>query len=255
MHHSLEALSPRAFPCLVPNSPCAALLRRLGILQGMPHDQEAPAAVTYIGLPISSGGAHSLGRMSRRVAYARTIAFLDACTQPVGAIEYKFAVNDVPELKPVPSLERELARRFGNDARVKAERVSDALDFLDDIDPQPTNQWGMAPIWFWARSKFQVLDPATGRPLPGQNAERFHGVEYQWRVPLGTSSIHLVLHNSASLGIELCIPDANEEVLRRVVPWLQDYLPFKFSPKQWRAWTPTKAGSFKVRKMTAPAGI
>jgi hypothetical protein len=108
----------------------------------MPHDQEAPAAVTYIGLPISSGGAHSLGRMSRRVAYARTIAFLDACTQPVGAIEYKFAVNDVPELKPVPSLERELARRFGNDARVKAERVSDALDFLDDIDPQPTNQWG-----------------------------------------------------------------------------------------------------------------
>jgi hypothetical protein len=165
-----------------------------------------------------------------------------------------FAVNDVPELKPVPGLERELRRRFGNYARIKAERVSDALDFLDDIDPQPTNQWGMAPLWFWASCRFLILDPSTGRLLPGQNPERFHGVEYEWKVPLGTSYLRLILHNQASLGIELCIPDADEEVMRRVVPWLQKYLPFKFSPKQWRAWTPTKAGSFKVRKMAAPGG-
>ena len=190
--------------------------------------------------------------MSRRVAYERMIAFLHACTRPLGAIESWFAVERVPDLEPVPGLERELRRRFGQVLRIDAERVLDALQFLDDIDPQPTNQWGMAPIWFWTTCRFLILDPSTGRPLRGQDPERFHGVEYASGLPLGASSLHLMLHNHASLGIELCIPDADEEVLGRVVPWLQDYLPFRFSPRQWRAWTPTKTGSFKVRKMTAP---
>lgn len=220
----------------------------------MPPARDTPAAVTYIGLPISSGGAHALGRMSRRVAYDRTIAFLRACTQQVGEIQYKFAVVDVPELKPVPGLEQELRRRFGEYTRIEAERVPDAIDLLDDIDPQPTNRWGLAPIWFRTSGRFQILDPSTGRPIPGQDPSRFHGVEYDWKVPLGTSSLHLSLHNRASLGIELCIPDADDQVLRRVVPWLEDNLPFTFSPKWWRAWTPTRGGSFKARKMTAPSG-
>ena len=45
------------------------------------------AAVTSVGLPISSGGAHSLGRMSRRTAYERTRSFLEACTEPVRHLE------------------------------------------------------------------------------------------------------------------------------------------------------------------------
>lgn len=218
----------------------------------------APAAVTYVGLPISSGGAHSLGRMSRRAAYARTISFLSTCTEPGGPISYEFRVNEVPRLPPVPHLERELQRRLGQyggglrgiDRRVSVQedRVAEALDLLDDLDPQPTNQWGMAPIWFWATSTFRIMDPATGRPLPGQDPARFRGVEYEWRVPLGTSGLRLILHNHAALGIELCIPQADNEVLSRVVPWLQQHLPLTLSAKQWRAWTPTKSGSFKASK-------
>jgi hypothetical protein len=44
----------------------------------------APTAVTYDGLPVSSGCAHSLGRMTRRAAYDATMSFLRTCTQPVG---------------------------------------------------------------------------------------------------------------------------------------------------------------------------
>jgi hypothetical protein len=220
----------------------------------MRRAEETPAAVTYVGLPISSGGAHSLGRMSRRVAYEGTTAFLRTCSRLVDPIDYSFKVYRVPELEPVPGLEQELKRRFGNPVGLREDRLPDALDFLDDIDPQPTNQWGMAPIWFSMTSKFLILDPATGRPLPGQNPTRFHGVEYEPTVPLGTSGLRLILHNHAAVGIELCIPDADEDLLRRVVPWLQRNLPFKFSPKQWRAWTPTKSGSFKGGKLTAPGG-
>ena len=148
-----------------------------------------------------------------------------------------------------------MKHRFGHDLQVHEERVEDALDFLDDIDPQPTNRWGMAPIWFTATSKFQVLDPADGRPLPGQDPQRFRGVEYEWAVPLGTSGLRLVLDNNARIAIELCLPYPDVAALLRVVPWLQRHLPFKLSQKQWRAWTPTKTGSFKRRRLSAPGGI
>jgi hypothetical protein len=215
-----------------------------------------PTAVTYIGLPISSGGAHSLGRMSRRVAYHRTIDFLEACTEPVASRVYSFRVLEVPQLDPVPRLEGELQRRFGRYVDrfgdypgIPEASVDAALDFLDEIDPQPTNRWGMAPIWFWVSSQFRILDPATGQPMPGQDPSQFSGVEYEWRVPLGSSGLRLILHNQAQIGIELCIPDADRDTLGRLIPWLQEHLPFRLSPKHWRAWTPTKSGSFKARKL------
>lgn len=220
----------------------------------MPNALEtsALAAITYIGLPISSGGAHSLGRMSRRVAYERTMSFLRTCTEPHGPVTYAFDLPFVPERPPIRALEHELKRRFGRDLEVPEERIDDALDFLDAIDPQPTNPWGMAPIWLTGTSNFHILDPATGHPLPGQDPGRFGGAEYQAGVPLGTSGMRLILENRALVAIELCLPDPDEALLSRVVPWLQRYLPCRLSAKQWRAWMATKTGSFKARRIPAP---
>jgi len=165
-------------------------------------------AVTYVGLPVSSGGGHSLGRMSRRTAYERTHSFLEVCTEPVGAIRHFFRLYDPPGLTPIPRFQSELARRFGVDGTEPANRVEDvpaiserqvgdALDFLDDIDPQPANRWGFAPVWFWTTANFRILDPTTGHALPGQDPDRFHGTEYEYRVPLGTSGLRLRLSNNA----------------------------------------------------------
>lgn len=210
------------------------------------------AAVTYVGLPISSGGAHSLGRMSRRTAYERTRSFLEACTEPVGHLEASFTIHDVPDLAPDLRFRRELDRRFSNWTALPGDRLADALDFLDDIDPQPTNQWGMAPVWFSMGSSFRILDPATGNPVPGQDPARFREVQYEWGIPLGTNHLRLILNNRASVAIELCLPDADRELLARLVPWLQQRLPFRFSSKHWRSWTPTRSGSFKSRRLDAP---
>ena len=219
-------------------------------------------AVTYVGLPIGSGGAHSLGRMSRRMAYERTMSFLATCTELVEPPRHSFLVNREPEMPPLRDLERELDRRFGSRLRtvvsrsdrleIGEDRVSDALDFLDAIAPQPTNPWGMAPIWFWVAATFRITDPATGRPLDGQDPDRFHGVEYAPGVPLGTSGLHLILHDRAQLGLELCIPGVEDDRIGRVARWLQDHLPVRLSSKQWRAWTPTASGSFKARRIAPP---
>jgi hypothetical protein len=213
-----------------------------------------PSAVTYIGLPISSGGAHSLGRMSRRDAYERTIAFLDACTEATDLLDHRFRVQRVPGADVPAELVRAVRSRFGDDVGLRTSRVPEALDFLDEIDPQPANAWSMVPVWFWTVARFRILDPATGRPIDSQDPDGFAGVDYAPGVPLGTSGLHLVLNDQAAIGIELCIPAADDGLVDRVVPWLQEHLPFRFSPKQWRAWTPTKAGSWKASKLPATPG-
>jgi hypothetical protein len=214
------------------------------------------AAVTYIGLPIGSGGAHSLGRMPLRVAFERTNEFLANCTEQVGPVKCSFTLRDVPELPRQPDVEARLARQFGEGwaSAVPEDRLEDALDFMVELQPQPTNQWGMTPIWFRTSVGFRILDPDTGQPLPGQDIERFGGAEYEWSVPLGSSGLRLMLDNRASLGLELCIPDADPDLLRRIVPWLQEHLPCRLSAKQWRTWTPTKTGSFRARKRSLATG-
>jgi hypothetical protein len=223
-------------------------------MQGSP-----PSAVTYVGLPVSSGGAHSLGRMRRRDALEQTMAFLRTCTEPDGEIEYAFRANDRPNVPDVARLRGQIHQRFGdgvlsrdNVVRVPEARVPDALEFLDAIEPQATDPYGLAPIWFWMTTKFRIRDPATGEVMPGQDPERYRGVEYEWRVPLGTSGLRLTLHNRSAIAIELCIPDADEAVVGRVAPWLQAHLPCRLSPKQWRRWTATKSGSFAARRMADP---
>jgi hypothetical protein len=110
----------------------------------------------------------------------------------------------------------------------------------------------MARIWLRADCTFRVHDPETGRVLPSQDSERYGGFEYEWRVPLGISRLALNLSNSASLGIDLRLPDADEETLARLVPWLQANLPCRFSARHWKRWTPTKTGSFKASKIAPP---
>lgn len=219
----------------------------------MPSTDPHAVAVTYVGLPISSGGAHSLRHMSRGVAYERTLSFLNACTESVAAAKYSFQVHDVPELREGPRFSEDLRRRFGHYVDIPEGRVTDALDFLDEIDPQPTNQWGMAPVWFTAGFNLRIIDPLTEQALPGQNPARFHAMEYEWGVPLGSSQLRLMLSNTAKVAVELCIPTTDPKVLGRVIPQLQKHAPFKFSPKHWRVWTPTRSGSFKARKLAIPA--
>jgi len=212
----------------------------------------APAAVTYDGLPVSSGGAHSLGRMSRRTANEKTARFLDQCTVPDGARVYtvSFPADRVfPRVEPPPGLRDQVTRRFGRSGEIPASRVDDALDFLDEIAPQPLNRYGMTAVRLTMRCQFRLLDPATGRPVPGQDRQRFGGVQYGGSVPLGTSGLLLSLHNHAALSVDFCIPDPTDDLLLRLLPWLEAYLPFKFSPKHWRVWMQTKTSSFRGKRL------
>lgn len=217
----------------------------------MPVDLAAAAAFTYVGLPVGSGGAHGLGRMGMDKAYAVTEQFIATCATVTDRTEPRVKLRQVPELDIPESITTAVRNVFGDQdgGRTSAER---GIELLEQIAPQPTNEWGMAPVRFVSTATVQLNDPATGAPLPGQDPSAFNGVEYEWSVPLGLSQVRLMLDNRASLAVELCIPNSDPGVLCRVAPWLQENLPFRLSAKHWRAWFPTKTGSFLARRMPDP---
>ncbi len=215
--------------------------------------EPGPTAVTYVGLPIASGGAHRLGHTGFREAYRRTCDFIDACAVVVLPRQQEFSFQYVPELPDLPVWEPVFRERFGGGAErtipIADSQVDDALAFLDEVNPQPQNQWGLAPLWFTTLWRIQIVDPATGEPFPGQEPSRYSDVEYEWKVRLGESRVRLNLSNRVSLGIELCLPDIDDVRLREVLPAIQAHAPFRFSSKSWRRWEPTKTGSFRARKI------
>ncbi|MGX5682657.1 hypothetical protein [Schumannella luteola] len=202
-------------------------------------------AVTYDGLPLSSGGAHGLGRMSIREAHSRTLDFIAACTSVAAPSSQSIGYSPVPNLPESPELRASMNRQFGDTHRdvLLAEReIESALSFLEEIDPQPRNEWGMVPIAFLRTWKIAILNPSTGEPYPGQLSTPYSGLGYDGGLTLRLSA-------DASLRIEFAIPEIDDVGLRALVPHLQAHAPFRFSPKHWRRWSSTPRGRFVARKI------
>jgi hypothetical protein len=206
---------------------------------------QAESAVAYDGLPISSGGAHALGRISPRQALMSWRGFLGACTQP-SPITCWFDLPMTPELAVEPAVVARLSAAFPDRTRdrfpVPEDRIDQAVDLIESIEPQPTNQWGMAPVWLWLTADFQLLTPDGSGVWPGQDPGRFGRFQTPAGVRLGASSTRLVVQARRSLGLTLSIPEASDADLQRLVPWLQSHLPMRLSAKHWTRWTLTKNG-------------
>lgn len=176
--------------------------------------------------------------------------FLGTCAEPAEPTTYRFGLLDAPTVSVRDSDVAELKRRFG-DLAISADRADEAVAFLEEIQP-PAPDRALGHIMLFANTTFTLLDPRTGIPIPGQDPERYGGVEFSYGSPLGTSSTRLSLGHSAALALDLSIPDMADDELARVVNEFQERLPFAFSPKHWKRWTATKTGSFIGRKIPMP---
>jgi len=212
-------------------------------------DPSLQSAVVYDGLPISSGGAHGLGRTSVHDAFSAWQGFLDSCTV-VDGTTYYFHLPHTPELEPPRQAVRRIRKAFpAQDHRflVPPDRIHEALDLLRELEPLPTNPWGMAPIWLTANADFTLKTP-SGDIWPNQGATTF---ETPGGVRLGSSWTNLHIEARRSMGLRLSIPEATDNDLATLIPWLQAHLPFRLSPKHWTRWTLTKTGhSYRGRRLT-----
>jgi hypothetical protein len=120
---------------------------------------------------------------------------------------------------------------------VPMDQFDQALQLFESLSPQPVDEWGNAPVWLAAYSEFQLLSPQDGQTWPGQDPVLFGGFETPAGVKLGVPSVRLNLHARMSMGLSLSIPEATDEQLMEIIPWLQANLPFRLSAKHWTRWT------------------
>ena len=215
------------------------------------------SAVAYDGLPISSGGSHALGRISAREALDAWSRFIDRCTDSSSVTSW-FDFPATPGLDAEPGFKRLVDREFsGHRGRhpVPWDRVDDALSLFESLEPLPTNQWGMAPVWLWFTTDFRMKLPGMDKLWPGQNPALFGEFRTPGGVLLGASSTRLILQAKRSIGLSLSIPNASDTDLAEVIPWLQAALPMRLSSKHWTRWTLTRDGQSYRGKRITPAPL
>ena len=202
------------------------------------------SGVAYVGLPMSSGGAHRLGRTSAQRAINQWSDFLSsrtAASPPLCSLH--LSVN--PQLGPGRRLAREIGRVFPptlgakRDFSVPPERITEAAELFDSFTPVPMTRAGLAAVSLSLGASFRILQPGTTDPWPEQDPARFGHFRTPAGVTLGASSARLTMDGTASMSLLLSVPNASDQDLAVLVPWLQEALPLRLSAKHWTRWTLT----------------
>jgi hypothetical protein len=225
--------------------------------------EKIESLLVYDDLPISSGGAHTLRRMSASAALEAWLQFLEARSVVDGVKAY-FDFPQTPDLRVEPRTVRLIEGVFGKSAMrlttrllrqpptaidVPPDRFDDAIELFESLNPLPTNEWGMAPVWLWFTADLK-LRSMSGGVIPGQDPELFGRFQTPSGILLGQSSARLILQARISLGLTLSVPNTSDDELRAMVPWLEEKLPMRLSTKQWTRWTVTRSGnSYRGRKV------
>jgi hypothetical protein len=220
------------------------------------------SAVVYDGLPISSGGAHAINRLRPNEALASWRAFLTSCTAPT-AIEAFFRVdNDGPWPKADRGVVRLIKDAFPEEQsaviqsfKVPEGRLDDAVRLFEDASPLPSDAWDNTAVGLNMYARFHMLRPDGSGLWPGQDPALFGQFQTPSGADLGTSSARLNMAGGLSMGLMLTFPEATDDDIAVLRPWLQSHLPFRMSARQWVRWSISKSGqTYRPKRLAPPDG-
>jgi hypothetical protein len=133
-------------------------------------EQLEESAVAYDGLPISSGGAHGLGRISARDSFSAWLGFLGERTDASqGSCSFSFP--HTPGLTADPGVVKLITREFpgGRDRHpVPWDRVDDALSVFESLEPLSVNKWEWRPSGSGSPLTSGCVRPAASSYGPGK---------------------------------------------------------------------------------------
>ena len=218
--------------------------------------------VTYDGLPASAGGAHSLRTKNPRIAYESVQAFLDVARVTIGAPEMSFQLWAGGPPDETGRFEAFAAAHLGGPQsrqrthtqwRVRAVDVDATLDALNGAGSRAVTAPGHPLASLVWSAPVALVDPATGAPYEGIDADAFgrFAVDGYGRL-LGASGVRATFGTTASsLSLWLAFPA--DDRLHHAAAHVQKHLPFRLSAKHWRRWRATKDGqSYRATKITSP---
>jgi hypothetical protein len=225
------------------------------------------AAMTYDGLPISSGGAHSLRTRGFRAGFDALQSFAGAVSLdpvPTNLVVEVLKGKGVPErfTSQLGSdfderLVQRAARRVG-DCTSRQWTVAPAslqwvIHTLEQFRPIPkTKSAGHAALVHATWNL--VLFDSSHRPLPYQGREHYRDFDCDSQRFLGHSFVYGRVSEQTTANLFLSLPydDVNGDV-QRVVRQIQEHFPARLSSSHWKMWRLAKNGQRYVgRKISAP---
>ncbi len=214
--------------------------------------------ITYDGLPISSGGAHTIRTRGVTDGVAAVRGFLSACTTNPDPEFLHVEVSQGGSLPP--SLSKSLRKEFrhlgwwpiksriGSTVtrkwRLPLAEFEAACAVLERHRPLPQSKDGWPAAFVGASWRFAFIDAETGQVLPHQGPDAYVEERPSSMRRIGESTLYARFSEKTTVSVFLALPfeDAGEDA-RRFVGTLQDHFPTRFSSKHWRLWRLNKAAT------------
>jgi hypothetical protein len=233
--------------------------------------ERRPALIVYDGMPVSSGGAHRLGRRQPPQIWTQLSGFLDDCADTTGPRKTMVLVYEAVgrSLTPIQSAKKSATTIFGrprsrmavSDIREHSwsfdpDRLPDALRWLaEQQQPVPSLPTGTCSV-VSVQVRFRLKDPDSGELLPFQDADAYGHQELRHGLPLGESILYARLGATSTCSLTLCLPyvEVSSELLR-LAGALQRRLPFKLSAKHWARWQLNSTGRAYYARKVSVAGV
>tara|TARA_B100001059_G_C17816651_1_gene575693 strand:+ start:1918 stop:2583 length:666 start_codon:yes stop_codon:yes gene_type:complete len=211
--------------------------------------------ISYEGLPINSGGAHSVSRKSQKVTYEQTLDFLNffadkTLPKSIDLTLYESEKKEYSALKLLPKL----TLKFGipktrNDGWLRTwtwslteKDIENGFETLELNNELPKNPAG--PISLNFNWNFHFKDPKTNQILPNQELIP----ELDFRIK--NSRIYLMLSKKSTISVWFALPfEKMEKYELEFIKELKSNLPFKTSDKHWRTWKKSEKGNWTPRKI------
>jgi hypothetical protein len=216
-----------------------------------------PSIITYDGLPLASGGAHTLRTRSPLAALAEVRNFLSSCTDCVqphktwieavtgASVPVEFSAPLVAtlrtELRAPGNRKSYGAGNTANIWPVAPPQVDAFVELIEQAGPLPVMPNRLQPVTVAAIFKFHLLHPQSRAVLPWQSAA-FYG--NFWAMPgrlLGESQLYARISGRSTVSLFLSFPfeDVSEDLLA-TARFVRAHLTFPLSPNHWKRWRLTK---------------
>lgn len=231
-----------------------------------------PSIITYDGLPLSSGGAHTLRTRSPIAALAQVRNFLSSCTVCVrpqkvsvevvtgGSVPVEFSTPLVAKLRAelrVPGRQRSYgAGATAHFWPIAASQVDALVELIEQVSPLPVMPYRLQPFTLAAVFKFHLLHPQSRAVLPWQDAAFYGNFSAAPGLLLGESQFYARISCRSTVSLFLSFPfeDVSEDLLT-TAGFVRANLPFPLSPNHWKRWRLTKNGKGYLGRQLPPRQI
>jgi hypothetical protein len=213
-------------------------------------------AITYDGLPISSGGAHKLRTRGFSDALLVLQSFVTAVSldpRPKDCVVEVLAGDDVPasftsgviahcDAQFIKCTRRRIGDYSSSQWTVDPESLPAIVDTLEQRRPIPKAGYAGYAAAIHVRWNI-VLADGLRQPIPYQGKEHYLGFACGFQRYLGESAVYARISEATTANVFLALPyEAVTSEARRLAEKIQSHFPARLSSNHWKIWRLTKKG-------------